>query len=229
MAVRTIKSRLPIRGVRIAGANDESVIESKQYDATPATPPMTPAPKPEEPESTETQPAALTSQKTDELIESLIETVTELEDRRNQSFAELQMAAIEIGVLVASRVAYEKINADDFAVEELVNTALERIDANVPVVIRLHPADHTLLLNRFTGDEIKNVMPSVKFEADSSISRGDCQADTVDFGLVTTVEQRIGELRTLLLEGIEDAQIERRKNGKTSRSIRRFPDRRETA
>ncbi|MCA9212371.1 MAG: hypothetical protein KDB27_04840 [Planctomycetales bacterium] len=218
--VRTIKSRLPIRNVRIVCSNHQ---KDKNSGTQSARTKSVVTIRNQQNESQVTEAA------TAELIENLIETIRDLEQRRQQSITELQMAAIEIGVLVASKVTYDKINADDYPIEELVNTALGKLDPKQPVTIRLNPQDYALLEQRFDGQDLNGVIHTVDFEEDVTLPRGSCHADTVDYGLVSTVDQRIDELRELLLQGLGDAQLERRSHGAGARPVRRFPDRRETA
>lgn len=224
---RIIRTSRPITGVRIA---DSSHKTSADVIHTETTEVLSDAERTAAEEARAIAEANLAAQgKTHQLVETLLETIDELEKRRSQSFSELQMAAVEIAVMVGSKIAYDKIQTDDYPVEALVNTALEKLDPQAPVTIRLHPQDQEMLNEHVDGDDINNVIQTVKFEADATLERGSCRADTADFSLVTTIEQRTNEIRELLLQGIGDAQIERRANGASARSVRRFPDRRETA
>ncbi len=220
--VRKVTTRLPIISIRVVGAEAEEKKNGVAVDVARA-----------DELSAEIKWAEAISAdavaQTRAVVETLIQTIDELEDRRSKSYSELRMAAIEIGVLVASRIVYEKIEANDYPFEALVNKALEKLDPNVPVTIRLHPEDQSILNERIDGEDINEVIKTVTFESDVTISRGSCRADTADFGLVSTIEQRTEEIRELLLQGIDDAQTERRKNGTSAQPIRRFPDRRETA
>ncbi len=79
------------------------------------------------------------------------EKLLEIERRRQDSLVEMQQAAVELAISIASRLVHEKIEAGDFAVEELVGQLLKRCEGRGPAVIRLHPADLKLLKERSQG------------------------------------------------------------------------------
>ena len=70
---------------------------------------------------------------------------------------------------------------------------------------------------------------ATKFVADAKLPRGACHAEGGDFGIISTLEHQLTETRQCFLEGLEDAQVERRNVPTEDQTMRRFPDRRETA
>jgi hypothetical protein len=154
----------------------------------------------------------------------------QLQQRRKQSLGELQQAAVELAIAVASRMVHERIAADDFPVEKLVGELLNRCGESGPVDIHLHPTDLELLERRvqgrtppWTGHE------SYTLIADASLERGDCRVAAGEFGILAKLELQLSELRQHLLESLDDAQVERRRTQTGNRAFRRFPERRETA
>ncbi len=165
-----------------------------------------------------------------ELLESVVEAIEELEARRSQSLAELQQAAVEIAVIVAANIVRRAISAHDYDVAGVVQEVISRLGAEKPVTVYLHPQDQQLFESLWSQEGTsREVAARIQIEADSKLQQGDCYADAGDFGLLSTVEQQLGDLREMLLEGLEDAEVERRKARSTTEIIRRFPDRRETA
>ena len=122
------------------------------------------------------------------------------------------------------------ISASDYNVEDVVQEVISRLGAEKTVTVYLHPDDQELFEAQWNGKESsREVAARIQIKSDSNLQRGDCYADAGDFGLLTTVEQQLADLRQMLLEGLEDAEVERRQARSTGEGIRRFPDRRETA
>ncbi len=164
------------------------------------------------------------------LLEAIVESIGELESRRSKSLSELQQAAVEIAVIVANNIVRRAISADNYGVVDLVNEVISRLGAEKTVTIYLHPNDHRLFEEQLKKEEktLHEVAARIQVNADPNLQPGECYADAGDFGLLSTIEQQLTDIRQMLLEGLEDAEAERRKARSTSEIIRRFPDRRET-
>ena len=138
---------------------------------------------------------------------SLHEAVTELETRRQRSLGEMQAAAVELAVAVASHIVHEKIVANDFAVEDLVRHAVERLQHHAPLTVRLHPNDLALFERRIADQTPPwQAAGQVRLIADAALRRGDCRADAGDFGVLGDIERQLAEIRQQLLESLEHAQ-----------------------
>ena len=166
----------------------------------------------------------------EQVLDSLTEAVQEIEQRREQSLSELQQVAVELAVAIASRLIYEKVEANDFAVEKLVEQVVCRLEPQTAVTIRLHPEDLTLLERRLEGKLTRwSNQEKIRFVPDGSLGRGDCRADTESFGILSKIELQLSEIRQHLLETLDYAQTERRQAPAGDQGLRRFPDRRDTA
>jgi hypothetical protein len=158
------------------------------------------------------------------------EQVQEIEQRRQQSLVELRQAAVELAVSIASRFLHERIEAGEFAVEELVEQLLAKCEGSKALEIRLHPADVELLERRSQGKTVPwRSHAGYKLVADAALKRGDCRIDAGEFSVLSLIELQLSELRQHLLENLDDARIERRQTQGGNSSLRRYPDRRETA
>jgi flagellar biosynthesis/type III secretory pathway protein FliH len=164
------------------------------------------------------------------LLESLRTTFEELEQRRRQSLADMQQAAIELAVAIAARIVRTAIDRDQFQVAELAAELVSRLSARGPVVVSLHPADLALLERQLQGRPVPwGADVRVTVHADSTLERGSCRAAAPDLELLSDVQLHVADIREALLESMEDAQTERRQAKAGDRNLRRFPDRRETA
>ncbi len=165
------------------------------------------------------------------LLESISASIEEVEERRRQSLGEMQHVAIELAVAVASQLVFQALEREQFGVEELVRSAVEKMELDGPMTIALHPTDLALLQKRLA----QNSSPAwqakhVEFKGDAGVARGGCRAESPEGRmLISEITSRLSEIRRHWMEELDDAQIERRRTSRESPALRRFPDRRETA
>lgn len=182
--------------------------------------------------ATEQQQAELDEQwaAVETFLGSVEEQLKEIEGRRRQALGELHQLAVELAVSIASRLVHDAIDADAFAVDKMVGQMLARFENTEPTEIRLHPDDLELLRRLVEGKPPPWANhSSYRLVADAKLNRGDCRIESGDFGLLFGVDLQLSEIRHHLMESLDDAQIERRKTQTGDRSLRRFPDRRDTA
>ena len=107
---------------------------------------------------------------------------------------------------------------------------IERLEPGPLITVRLNPDDLRELQERLAGEpELSHSQGEVHLVSDATLARGDCTAEAGDLGLVAKIDQQISDIRQLLLENLDDAQVEHRKTQPGNQGIRRYPDRRETA
>jgi flagellar assembly protein FliH len=161
------------------------------------------------------------------VVTSLADAAQELEAHRRQLLDEMQQAAVELAVAIASRLVYDKIHASDYPVEALAREAVQRLGAKGPVVVRMHPDDVALLQQRLNGQLLCGGV--VELVEDSAVPRGDCAAEAGEVSVLSQMELQLDDIRRHLLRSLGDAQVERRTSAAADRGLRRFPDRRQTA
>lgn len=165
-----------------------------------------------------------------QLLDGISQKLTELESRRRESLSVLQQAVVELSVAIASQLTYRIIESGEFAVEKMVEDAVSRLPAAEHVTLRLHSDDLALFQQRIKAIPAASLdARSLHLVADPAVARGGCLAELPDQGILCDIELLLGDLHTELMEGLSDAQVERRRAQGTDRSLRRFPDRRETA
>lgn len=164
------------------------------------------------------------------LLESLGAALEEIERRRQQSLGEMQQVALELAVAVTSHLVFEAISRENYAVEQLVGKALEQVGLDSVPIVALHPADLDLLHKRLAGKPAPWPEGAITLRADPGVARGGCRVEAPDGRmLVSDIASRLSEIRRHWMEELDDAQIERRRSQAEGQSLRRFPDRRETA
>ncbi len=164
----------------------------------------------------------------EQLLEEILEGVHQLDEKQQGSLGELQRVAVELSVAIAAHLVKEKLDVGEAGIESLVEAAISRLAPCEPIVIHLNPLDEAAL-TALWKDRLTAVSPTLTFTVDEQLPRGACRATAGDFGLLSTLEQRLATIRDNLLQGIAYAQIERRKADTDGGSLRRFPDRRQTA
>ncbi|MCA9033768.1 MAG: hypothetical protein KDA91_01500 [Planctomycetaceae bacterium] len=164
-----------------------------------------------------------------ELMTTVAESVTELQEQQRQSLDELQHVAVELAVVAASWLTGVAIDAGQFAVDDIIRLALKRMEADTPVRVCLHPLDSALLNELLNEPENKDLQSQFTCAEDSGLKRGSCRIESGRKLLVSDMESRLEEIRRLWMENLDESQIERRGDGSHGRALRRFPDRRETA
>lgn len=174
-------------------------------------------------------PQATVSEELRMLLGSLEESVQEAEQIRRQSLAEFQQLAVELAVTIAGELVFRAIDADHFDVGGLVNAAVARLGLDAPLSVAMHPADVQLLKSQETEEPPLWQTGTLSLCPDATLPRGHCRATNGATVLLSEFAPRLEEIRDSLLEGLDDAQIERRKAAGIGSALKRFPDRRETA
>ena len=164
-----------------------------------------------------------------QLLADAAEAVQELQTQHRQSLSEMQEVAVELATAAASWLVGCAIDRDMFAVDDLILKALEHLELNQSVRVRLHPADHSLLQTLLSDPVSRQQLDLVSCMKDETIPRGSVRVESGRRILLTDMHTRLEEIRRTWMEKLDDSQIERRGDGSASRTLRRFPERRETA
>ena len=155
--------------------------------------------------------------------------VMELQDQHRQSLHEMQEVAVELATAATSWLTGVAIDRGEFAVDDLIRKALHQMEIDQPVRVRLNPADHELLKNLMRDPAGRRMLENVSCFDDSALSRGSCRVESGRRIVLSDMESRLENIRRSWMEKLDDSQVERRGDGSTSGTLRRFPERRETA
>jgi flagellar biosynthesis/type III secretory pathway protein FliH len=219
---QTVRFSRPLRAVRIADPNAPS---HRQTQAESAEAPQLAEQtvKHLEQQSREAERDALQA-----AVAGLVEAAGSLTSRQRELLGEMQQAAVELAVAIASRVTYDNLQSDRFAIEDLARSVVGRLQQPGPVEVRLHPDDIALLRRRLGEGELVT-QREIHLIADESLGRGDCVVAAGDVSVASQLEEQLAGIRQHLLRNLSHAQVERRKPLRADRELRRFPNRRETA
>jgi hypothetical protein len=164
-----------------------------------------------------------------QMLANTAELVMELQDQHRQSLHEMQEVAVELATAATSWLTGVAISRGEFAVDDLIRKALSQMEIDQPVRVRLNPADHELLKNLMRDPAGRRMLENVSCFDDPSLSRGSCRVESGRRILLSDMESRLQSIRRSWMEKLDDSQVERRGDDTASRTLRRFPDRRETA
>ena len=163
------------------------------------------------------------------VLAGMAESAQNFDARKRQLLAEMQQVAVELAVAVAGRLMHQKIEAGEFPIENVVRQVVEQLGAKQSVQVCLHPDDLALLAQRLGDAPLATASADLQLVADAELSRGDCRAQAGELSVLSQLDVQLADLRRQLLGSLGHAEIERRKTQPGDRSLRRFPDRRQTA
>lgn len=166
----------------------------------------------------------------EELLVRIVEELETYDQRHHQTLLEMQQVAIELAVAAASHLVYSKIESDDFGIEDLVRSAIAPATDEHAVTVVLNPLDHELLQRRQTQLAPADDLAGVAFQTDETLPRGSCRVvSAAGAAWQSDISERLANIRKHWLDEFDESQVERRKTQDSDSSLRRFPDRRETA
>lgn len=164
------------------------------------------------------------------LFQNLIEQIRLIDQRRAQALQEQQQLAIELAIAVASHLTQTLIEEDHFGIEEMMQSALERFKSAESIRMTLNPDDLDLMERRLAVTTSHQELRNLVIKTDPSLERGSFLVeDGQGTNWLSSVSLRLSEIRKHWLEELDAAQVERRQTQGTNQTLRRFPDRRETA
>ncbi len=161
-----------------------------------------------------------------ETLDTIEMLVQELAAARQQSLGEIQQLTVRLAVKIARAVMLQDLPEDTQRIERLTEMAMGYLSESAEATIRVHPEIHARLEHEHSGVLRRD---SLRFIADDTVAIGDCRVEGDSFTLFAGVDDKLKQIEKKLLEGLSDAQIERRTSGTSDRKLQRFPDRRNLA
>ncbi|HIE96739.1 MAG TPA: hypothetical protein EYG03_20885 [Planctomycetes bacterium] len=165
-----------------------------------------------------------------QLLNDIGAAIEELQQQHRETLTEMQQATVELSITAASWIVGAAIDADVFAVDDLVASMVRHLHKEQPVRIFLNPEDVTLLNDLIENTEAGPLVDSeVELAPDGELTRGNCRVESARTTLVMDLEDRLADIRRIWMENLNETQTERRADDPAGRGFRRFPDRRHTA
>lgn len=136
----------------------------------------------------------------DGVLQSLKQVVAELQQEPEALKLELQDAVIQLASLIASKLVHDRIDASEFPIEEFVRQIVDKLGTGDPVTVRINPQDLALLQERLGDEPLITDGPDIAWEADDTLSRGNCHATTGDMTVSNIVREQLGLVTEQLRE-----------------------------
>lgn len=164
------------------------------------------------------------------VVEDLQFSMTEYETRRQTSLDELQKISVELGVLAAEHVAKAEIDKNNCGIDRLISSAIKKLNVLEPAKVTLHPADQEVLNHHMGKRDVPWDGKQITVTTDAGMQRGSVRLDAESGrAVVSNVKLRIDEVHESWMELVNAPQDEDRRVPQDAESMRRFPERRETA
>jgi flagellar biosynthesis/type III secretory pathway protein FliH len=132
--------------------------------------------------------------------------VAELHKDRRDRLQEWQRAAVELALTIAARLLHERVAAEEFPVDAKVRDMIAQLGEDVPVSVRLNPADLKLLRDRLGGAPLSPDQDDPRFVADPTLDRGAVQVEGRESMLLSDVSRELEEIRDELLRSLGNAR-----------------------
>lgn len=141
------------------------------------------------------------------VLDQMRKTGEQLAARYDAALDEMRQAAIELAIAIAGRVVFDKLQAGEFPIEEMVRQAVAHLPAEPAPAVYLHPDDFALLQSRL-GE--KPLLPArdakLRIETDASLRRGGCRAEAGEIHVLADLAEQLAGLRQHLLWSASHAQ-----------------------
>lgn len=141
----------------------------------------------------------------EQVLSQLRAAARQLGDRYESMAAQMRQATVELALAVAGRLVFDKLQAGEFPIEEMVRQAVARLPAAPSVRVHLHPDDLALLQRRL-GEQPLSPEPDVQLNADATLKRGGCRAEADEIHVLADLSGQLAELRQQLLWSASHAQ-----------------------
>jgi flagellar biosynthesis/type III secretory pathway protein FliH len=100
---------------------------------------------------------------------------------------------------------HERVVSDAFPVDTKVRDMIAQLGEDVPVTVRLNPADLQLLKKRLGDQPLLTDRADPRFVPDPAINRGGCQVEGRESMLLSDVARELQEIRDDLLRSLDHA------------------------
>jgi flagellar biosynthesis/type III secretory pathway protein FliH len=132
--------------------------------------------------------------------------VAELRQDRTSRIQEWQKAAVELALTIAARLLHARVEANDFPVDAKVRDMIAQLGEDVPVSVRLNPADLQLLKDRLGGEPLTPDRDDPRLVPDPALGRGSVQVEGRESMLLSGVARELEEIRDDLLRSLGNAR-----------------------
>ena len=114
--------------------------------------------------------------------------------------AQVEEEVVRLALTVAKKIVHREIQIDPTIIQTLVRVAMERVSGKTAVTVRLNPVDY-----RYMTDNHKDLSQTegreIRFEADGSLTQGDCMIQTDAGDIDARIAEEFNEVESSFFEG----------------------------
>jgi flagellar biosynthesis/type III secretory pathway protein FliH len=135
----------------------------------------------------------------EQVLAQLRKVTEQFAARHDAAIEEMRQAAIELAIAIAGRLVFDKLQAGEFPIEEMVRQALSRLPPAPVVAVYLHPDDLALLQRLADKPLLPARETQLRIEADTSLRRGSCRAEAGQIHVLADLSDQLAGLHQHLL------------------------------
>lgn len=134
------------------------------------------------------------------VLKALKTAVDETRKHQTDRLDQLQQAAVELALTIATKLLHQQIDRDEFPVESMVRDMADQLMDDVPSVVRLNPDDLLLLKSRLGDEPVLPGQEEPRLMPDPSLARGDCRVEGKAGNMrLSELPQHLAQIREDLL------------------------------
>jgi flagellar biosynthesis/type III secretory pathway protein FliH len=145
-------------------------------------------------------------QRIETVLGQISAAVAGLHQDRKGRLEEWQKAAVELALTIAARLLHERVTAESFPVDAKIRDMIAQLGEDVPVSVRLNPADLKLLKDRLGDAPLFPDRDDPRFVGDQTLDRGAVQVEGRESMLLSDVARELEEIRDDLLRSLGNAR-----------------------
>jgi flagellar biosynthesis/type III secretory pathway protein FliH len=132
--------------------------------------------------------------------------VDELKQQHIDRLRDWQKAAVELALSIAAKMLHERVTADEFPIEAMIQDMAGEMHEDEVVTVRLNPRDLQLLEQRLDGHPLFPGLGDPKLIADSTLGRAECRVEGRTAVSVCDIPRQLTQFREDLLRSLAHAR-----------------------
>ena len=142
----------------------------------------------------------------DAVLGSLTSAVGRVQADHSALLVACRKLAVELATSIAAKLLHERIEADQFNLEQMIRDMAADMPEDEIVSVRLNPHDLELLEKRLDGRPLLGGPTDPHLIADHSLARGACRVEGRASVSLSDLPRQLGQIREDLLRRVVDAR-----------------------
>jgi flagellar biosynthesis/type III secretory pathway protein FliH len=143
-------------------------------------------------------------------IDTVLGSLTTAAARMQADHSALLLAcrklAVELATSIAAKLLHERIETDQFNLEQMIRDMAADMPEDEIVSVRLNPHDLELLEKRLDGQPLLSGPDDPRLIADHALARGECRVEGRAAVSMSDLPRQLGQIREDLLRRVADAR-----------------------